>query len=221
MAVKKILMLVGDFVEDYEAMAVRTVKVRSQVTGVIKKTLFAEGDLVQEGQPLLVIDPDGYKAKLDEAVSTLARDRSSAAQAKRDWLRYKDLVAQAVISQDDYEQKRTAFQQATEQVRVDQASVADAKVNLEYCYINAPCTGIAGLQSYKTGNLVEANKDIIVTVNQIQPINVQFAVAEKYLPEIRAHGHRLRHRGRKGRQVHLRRRVRRLRGAVSSHHGRG
>jgi len=168
-------------------MAVRTVKVRSQVTGVIKKTLFAEGDLVQEGQPLLVIDPDGYKAKLDEAVSTLARDRSSAAQAKRDWLRYKDLVAQAVISQDDYEQKRTAFQQATEQVRVDQASVADAKVNLEYCYINAPCTGIAGLQSYKTGNLVEANKDIIVTVNQIQPINVQFAVAEKYLPEIRAH----------------------------------
>lgn len=168
-------------------MAVRTVQVRSQVTGVIKQTLFSEGDLVHAGQPLLVIDPDSYKAKLDEAINTLARDRANAAQTRRDWLRYKDLVAQAVISQDDYEQKRTAYQQAREQVRVDEAAVTNAKVNLDYCYINAPCSGVLGLQSYKTGNLVEANKDVIVTVNQIRPINVQFAVAEKYLPEIRAH----------------------------------
>lgn len=167
--------------------AVRTVNVRSQVTGVIKQSLFKEGDLVKEGQPLLVIDPDSYKAKYDEATSTLARDRASAAQAKRDWLRYKDLVAQAVISQDDYEQKRTAYKQAMEQVRVDEAAVVNAKVNLDYCYINSPTTGVLGLQSYKTGNLVEANKDIIVTVNQIEPINVQFAVAEKYLPDIRAY----------------------------------
>ncbi len=167
--------------------AVRTVSVRSQVTGVIKKTLFAEGDVVKEGQPLLIIDPDSYKAKLDEAKSTLSRDKATAAQAKRDWLRYKDLVAQAVISQDDYEQKRTAYQQDLEQVRVDEAAVVNAKVNLDYCYISAPCTGVVGLQSYKTGNLVEANKDIIVTVNQIEPVNVQFAVAEKYLPDIRAY----------------------------------
>ena len=165
--------------------AVRTVNVRSQVTGVIKKTLFAEGDIVKEGQSLLVIDPDSYKAKLDEAASTLSRDRATAAQAKRDWLRYKDLVAQAVISQDDYEQKRTAYQQAQDQVRVDEATVVNAKVNLDYCYIKAPCTGVVGLQSYKTGNLVEANKDIIITINQIEPVNVQFAVAEKYLPDIR------------------------------------
>ena len=167
--------------------AIRTVNVRSQVTGVIKKSLFAEGDVVKEGQSLLVIDPDAYKAKYDEAVSTLARDRATAAQAKRDWLRYKDLVAQGVVSQDDYEQKRTTYQQDTEQVRVDEASVVDAKVNLDYCYIASPCAGVIGLQSYKTGNLVEANKDIIISVNQIEPINVQFAVAEKYLPEIRAY----------------------------------
>jgi multidrug efflux system membrane fusion protein len=166
--------------------AVRTVSVRSQVTGVLQQTLFAEGDVVKEGQPLLVIDPDSYKAKLDEAKATLARDRATALQAKRDWLRFKDLVAQAVVSQEDYEQKRTAWQQADEQVKVDEAAVVNAKVNLDYCFINAPCTGVVGLQKYKTGNLVEANNDIIVTLNQIEPINVQFAVAEKYLPDIRA-----------------------------------
>jgi len=165
--------------------ALRSIGVRSQVTGVIKKTLFAEGDVVTEGQPLLVINPDAYKAQLDEAVNTLAKDRATAAQNRRDWLRYKDLVAQGVVSQDDYEQKRTTYKQAAEQVRVDEASVVNAKVSLDYCYINAPCTGVVGLQSYKTGNLVEANKDVIVTVNQIEPVNVQFSVAEKYLPELR------------------------------------
>ncbi len=167
--------------------AVRTVNVRSQVTGVLQQTLFAEGDVVKQGQLLLVIDPDSYKAKLDEAKSTLARDRATALQAKRDWLRFKDLVAQAVVSQEDYEQKRTAWQQADEQVKVDEASVVNAKVNLDYCYIYAPCTGVVGLQQYKTGNLIEANKDVIITLNQIEPINVQFAVAEKYLPDIRAY----------------------------------
>lgn len=167
--------------------AVRTVNVRSQVTGVLQQTLFAEGDVVKEGQRLLVINPDSYKAKLDEAKSTLARDKATAAQAKREWLRFRDLVAQAVVSQEDYEQKRTAWQQADEQVKVDEAAVVNAKVNLDYCYISAPCTGVVGLQQYKTGNLIEANKDVIITLNQIEPINVQFAVAEKYLPDIRAY----------------------------------
>ena len=167
--------------------ALTTISVRSQVSGVLKETYFAEGDIVQKGQPILLIDPDSYKAALDEAVSTLARDRAIAAQSKRDWLRYKDLVAQAVISQEDYEQKRTTYQQDLEQVRVDEASVAKAKVNLGYCYINAPCTGVVGLQQYKTGNLIKSEDYIIVTINQIEPINVQFAVAEKYLPDIRAY----------------------------------
>ncbi|HCR13963.1 MAG TPA: efflux RND transporter periplasmic adaptor subunit [Solidesulfovibrio sp.] len=167
--------------------ALTTINVRAQVSGVLKETYFSEGDLVQKGQPLLLIDPDSYKAALDEAVSTLARDRAIAAQAKRDWLRYKDLVAQAVISQEDYEQKRTAYQQDLEQVRVDEASVVKAKVNLGYCYISAPCTGVVGLQQYKTGNLIKSEDYVIVTINQIEPINVQFAVAEKYLPDIRAY----------------------------------
>ncbi len=167
--------------------ALSTISIRPQVTGVLKQTLFAEGEVVKAGQPLLVIDPSFYKAQLDQAVSTLARDRASAEYAKRDWQRYKDLVAQAVVSQDDYEQKRSTYQQAAEQVRVDEAAVATAKVNLGYCYINAPVPGVAGLQQFKTGNLVTANQDVVVTVNQIEPVNVQFSVAEKYLPDIRAH----------------------------------
>ncbi len=165
--------------------ALRTVNVRPQVTGYIKETFFQEGQFVKEGEPLVLIDPAPFQAKLDQAVATLQKDRATAAQNKRDWIRYQDLVKQAVISQDDYEQKRTDYKTSEDQVKADEAAVEDARINLGWCHISSPANGVAGLQQYKTGNLVEANKDIIVTVNQIEPINVQFSVPEKDLPDIR------------------------------------
>ncbi len=167
--------------------ALNTVKVRAQVTGYIKETFFKEGQEVAAGDRLVLIDPAPFQAKVDEARATLLRDRATAEQARRDWLRYKDLVQKAVISQDDYEQKRTAYQQDTEQVRMDEAALADAEINLSWCSINSPVDGVCSLQQVKTGNLVEANKDTILTVTQIKPINVQMAVAEKTLPDIRAY----------------------------------
>lgn len=165
--------------------ALRTVNVRPQVTGYIKETYFQEGQDVKNGQPLILIDPAPFQAKLDQALATLQKDRATAAQNKRDWIRYQDLVKQAVISQENYEQKRTDWRASEDQVKADEAAVEDARINLGWCHIDSPTSGVAGLQQYKTGNLVEANKDIIVTVNQIEPINVQLSVAEKDLPDIR------------------------------------
>ncbi len=167
--------------------ALNTVTVRAQVTGYIKETFFKEGQEVAAGERLVLIDPAPFQAKVDQARATLLRDKATAEQSRRDWLRYKDLVQKAVISQDDYEQKRTAYQQDTEQVRVDEAALADAEINLSWCSINSPVDGVCSLQQVKTGNLVEENKDTILTVTQIKPINVQMAVAEKTLPDIRAY----------------------------------
>lgn len=167
--------------------AYNTVKVRPQVTGYIKETFFVEGQEVKAGDLLVLIDPAPFQAKVDEAKATLLRDRATADQNRRDWLRYKDLVEKAVISQEDYEKKRTDYQQAREQVRVDEASLADAEISLSWCSITSPVDGVCSLQQIKTGNLVEENKDTILTVNQIHPINVQISVAEKDLPDLRAY----------------------------------
>ncbi len=167
--------------------AYNTVKVRPQVTGYIKETYFVEGQEAMAGDLLVLIDPAPFQAKVDEAKATLLRDKATAEQNRRDWLRYKDLVEKAVISQEDYEKKRTDYQQAREQVRVDEASLADAEISLSWCSITSPVDGICSLQQIKTGNLVEANKDTILTVNQIRPINVQISVAEKDLPDLRAY----------------------------------
>ncbi|MEF3697045.1 efflux RND transporter periplasmic adaptor subunit [Desulfolutivibrio sp.] len=167
--------------------AYNTVKVRPQVTGYLKATSFVEGQEVKAGDLLVLIDPAPFQAKVDEAKATLLRDKATAEQNHRDWVRYKDLVEKAVISQEDYEKKRTDYQQSKEQVRMDEASLADAEISLSWCSIASPVDGICSLQQIKTGNLVEENKDTILTVNQIRPINIQISVAEKDLPDLRAH----------------------------------
>ena len=90
-------------------VAKTTVNLQAQVTGQLKALHFAEGELVRQGQLLASIDPAPFEAALNQAKGNLARDWASAAQAGRDFLRYKDLLAKSVVSQDDFEQRRTRW----------------------------------------------------------------------------------------------------------------
>jgi multidrug efflux system membrane fusion protein len=162
--------------------ALNTVKVRAQVTGYIKETFFKEGQEVAAGERLILIDPAPFQAKVDEARATLLRDRATAEQARRDWLRYKDLVQKAVISQDDYEQKRTAYQQDTEQVRMDEAALADAEINLSWCSINSPVDGVCSLQQVKTGKSRRGKQGHHSYGHPDQAHQCPDGVAEKTLP---------------------------------------
>jgi membrane fusion protein, multidrug efflux system len=163
----------------------RTVTVRAQITGYLKTIHFAEGALVKEGDPLFTIDPAPFEAKVKNAEATLRKDQATAAQAQRDYKRYAELRTLNVVSQDDMEQKHTVMLQTSNQAEADEASLRDAKINLGYCFINSPVTGAAGYQNVKAGNLVAANQDQLTTINQVQPILVQFSIPEKDLPLVR------------------------------------
>jgi len=163
----------------------RTVTVRAQITGYLKSIHFAEGALVKEGDRLFTIDPAPFEARVRNAEATLRKDRATAEQAGRDFKRYDELLTRKVVSVDDMEQKRTALEQATQQAAADEASLRDAKINLSYCFIDSPVTGATSYQNVKEGNLVTANQDQLVTINQVQPILVQFAIPEKNLPQVR------------------------------------
>ncbi len=165
--------------------ATRTVNVRAQVTGTLLETLFVEGADIADGNLLMRIDPAPFEAKLRQAEAALSRDTVLAGQRDRDYRRYAQLVRQQVVSIDDYEKSRSSAGQAREQVRVDEAEVATARLNLGYCEIRSPVTGVAGYQRIKTGNLVNANTDTVVTINQIQPAIVKFTLSENDLPGLR------------------------------------
>jgi len=168
-----------------QVMARHTVSVQAQVTGILADMPFKDGALVQEGQLLAVIDPAPFKAALDQAKGNLSRDQATAAQAGRDYARYKGLLDQGVVSRDDYEQRRTQLETANNQVKADQAAVETARINLNYCTIRAPIAGVAGYQMVKPGNTVNAYQTTLVSINEVQPILARFNVGESALADIR------------------------------------
>jgi len=186
----------------YELSATGTVEplqsaaVEAQVTGIVTRVAFHEGDEVRAGQLLFQIDPRPFQAAFDQAVAALHRDAAQAAQADRDAERYAALVKQDYVTQEDYEQRRAAAGAADATVRADSANVETARLNLEYASVTAPIGGRTGSLLVKEGNLARANNVIpLVVINQIHPILVRFSVPGEKLPQIqrfRGAGSRLR-----------------------------
>src|SRR5207245_207415 len=162
----------------------QTVDVQSQVTGVQLRAAFREGDEVAAGQLLFQIDPRPFQAALDQAQAMLARDQAQAQSAVLDAQRYADLVKQDYVTKSDYDAKQAAAQALRAAVRADSAAVTTAQLNLEWASIRAPITGRTGRLLMREGNLVRANSDALVVINQTHPILVRFAVPEQYLADI-------------------------------------
>ena len=162
----------------------QTVSIQSQVTGVLLRAAFREGDEVTAGQLLFQIDPRPFQAALEQAQATLAHDDAQAQSAVLDAQRYADLVKQDYVTKSDYEAKQAAAQALRAAVRGDSAAVTNAQLNLEWASIRSPITGRTGRLLMREGNLVRANTDPLVVINQTHPILVRFAVPEQYLADI-------------------------------------
>jgi multidrug efflux system membrane fusion protein len=94
------------------------------------------------------------------------------------------LLDQKLVSQDEFDTSKAGYDALTGTTAVDQAAVTNAQLNLEFTEIRAPLDGVTGSLQFHEGNVVKAPDDALVTVNQIHPIYVQFAVPEQFLPEI-------------------------------------
>ncbi|HYK11822.1 MAG TPA: efflux RND transporter periplasmic adaptor subunit [Gemmatimonadales bacterium] len=163
----------------------QTAQVEAQVTGIVTRVAFHEGDEVAAGQLLFQIDPRPFQAALAQAVATMHRDSAQALQADRDADRYAALVKQDYVTQEDYDTKRAAASAADATVRADSANVAAARLNLDYASVTAPIGGRTGGLLVKEGNLARANSATpLVVINQIRPILVRFAVPQANLPQI-------------------------------------
>lgn len=163
-----------------------TVAVRSRVDGQILEAKFTEGEIVKAGDPLFVIDPRPFHARLREAEANLARDQAELDKAKSDFARYQSLSGKGYSSQQKYEEARAAMNALTATLRADQAAIDLAKLDLEFTTIRAPITGRTGSVLVHPGNLVEANdQQTLVVINEIDPILVSFSVPENHLAEIK------------------------------------
>jgi len=170
------------------AEPVQTVAVVAQVGGLLSKVAFKEGDDVTSGQLLFQIDPRPYQAVLDQALGILARDQAQLANAEADLKRYEALVAKEYVTAQQYEQAKTAAEADRATLAADRANVETAQLNLQFATVRAPISGRAGSLLVKEGNLVKAGGQPLVTINQIHPILVRFAVPVIHLPLLRKYG---------------------------------
>jgi multidrug efflux system membrane fusion protein len=165
-----------------------TVSIKSQVTGVLTKAHFQEGQNVKKGQLLFTVDPRPLEAALKQAEATLARDTAQLQNSREQARRYAELVKKQYVSQEQYDQIRANADAAEAVVQADLAAVENAKVQLSYCYIYSPLDGQVGTLLVNEGNLVRVNDGTpLVVINQLAPINVTFSVPETNLPEIKRH----------------------------------
>jgi membrane fusion protein, multidrug efflux system len=160
-----------------------TVVVRTRVDGQIDKTAFQEGQLVNQGDLLVQIDPRPYRAALDQAKAKKAQDEANLANANLDLQRYTKLGEFATRQQTDTQ--RSTVAQLTAQIAADDAAISNAQTQLDYTSVKAPISGIAGLRQVDIGNIVNASSQTgIVTIAQIEPIAVVFTAPEQQLPYI-------------------------------------
>ncbi len=167
--------------------ASNSVTVKSRVDGHILRIHFLDGDHVKAGQILYTIDPETYIYQQKGAQANVASDRATAELAQKDFIRYKDLYEQKVISKDEYEQKVTAYETARKAMEADSAQADIAKRNVNFTRITSPIDGIAGSTLLDEGNLVGADKDELVVIKTITPTDVVFSIPGRDVGLVRSH----------------------------------
>jgi len=160
--------------------------VTAQVTGMLLKANFHEGELVKKGDPLFEIDPRPFEAALAQAEGQLAKDSAQLAGARVDLKRYQTLLAANAISKQIVDDETATVAQITGVVQADQASVNNAKINLGYTHIVSPIDGKTGPIMIQPGNVVSSSATAapLVNITQIQPIKVSFFLPQNQLVQI-------------------------------------
>jgi membrane fusion protein, multidrug efflux system len=181
-------------------------EIRPQVNGIIQKRLFTEGSDVDAGHVLYHIDPAPFKAALDNAMANLAKAEANLRVTRLKFERYKGLLAEKAVSQQDYDDREAALQQAEADVDVWKAAAETARINLEYTRVTAPISGRIGKSNVTDGALVTAHQMLaLATIQQLDPIYVDVpqSTAELLRLRSRPEDNRVRQNGENHREVKL------------------
>ncbi|HWF19815.1 MAG TPA: efflux RND transporter periplasmic adaptor subunit, partial [Verrucomicrobiae bacterium] len=166
-------------------LPVYTVGISPRVDGQLIKVAYTEGQLVKTNDLLAVIDPGPFEALEIEAEGQLARDQAQLDIARIDLKRFQAAYERKAIPEQQLADQQGVVHQDEGTVKFDQGQLANARVQLAYCYIRAPISGRVGLRLVDPGNVVHAaNTNAMLAIAQLQPITVLFSVAEDFLPQI-------------------------------------
>jgi membrane fusion protein, multidrug efflux system len=166
-------------------VAIDKVDLRARVTGFLEQRQFTEGNKVQEGDLLFVIEQPPFEADVARADADVARAQASLAEAQATLGRIQEAVKSGAVSEQELDQATAAGQRAHADLLAAQAQLQTARLNLGYTEIRAPIGGRIGRANYTVGNLVGPDSGVLATIVSQDPIYVTFPVSMRILLDAR------------------------------------
>jgi multidrug efflux system membrane fusion protein len=164
---------------------VYTVTIHSRVDGELQKIFFTEGTNVEAGAPLADLDPRPFEAQKLQTEAQLAKDNALLDNARLDLVRYQTLLAQDSVAKQQVDSQAALVRQYEAAIKLDQAQVGSAALQLAYSHITSPLTGRIGLRTVDQGNIVHAaDASGIAVITQLHPITVLFAIPQDAVPQV-------------------------------------
>ncbi len=161
------------------------VEIRARVSGFLDKRTYTEGAIVKEGQILFLMDKKPFQAQLDAMKGALAQQEARLQTAQANLKRVRPLAAEAALSQKDLDDAIGMEQAAAAAVETAKAEVVTAKLNLSYCTIGSPVTGITGAAMQQDGAYISPLTSQLTTVAVLSPIWVNFSLSENEIKSYR------------------------------------
>lgn len=168
--------------------ATKRVEVRARVAGRLDQILFTEGDYVEEGDTLFVLEKDTYEAALAQAQAQLQQNQASLKLARADVERYKPLVAEDLAPRAQLEQYEAREGELIAAIKADEAAIKDAELNLSYTEVTAPISGRVSRKLIDIGNIVGyGEQTVLTTIVSDDPMYAYFNPTESQFQAMRIH----------------------------------
>ena len=167
------------------ADAYSNVSIKAQVNAVLDEVHIKEGQFVQRGDLLFTLDARPFEATLAQAQANLTRDQAQAELDEVQSQRYEQLYKAGVAAKEQFDTMKANAAAQEAAVAADQAAVESARLQLEYCKIYAPISGRTGALQVYPGNIVKQNDvPVLIVINQVTPIYIDFSIPEQYLGSV-------------------------------------
>ena len=157
------------------------VEVRAQVSGIMRKLNFSEGEAVKAGQTLFEIEKEPYEAALRQARAQTQQAQTTLNKAQRDAKRAQALIKVNAISRQEFDDFISALESAKSALAVVQAAQQKAEIDLSHANVPAPVDGVAGKSEVNVGSLVSSGTTLLTTITQPSDLRVTFAISDKDL----------------------------------------
>lgn len=160
---------------------VEEAEVRAQVSGLLERITYKEGDRVKKGDTLFVIDPDAYQAAYDSAVANRRQVQAQLTQDRREADRYQKLFDAKAVSRKELDDAKSLVDVRTALLASARAAERDARINLDRTQVKATSDGLVGASEVNVGTLITQTTTLLARITQPENLRVNFAVSERDL----------------------------------------